>query len=348
VSGVIEALLEGFRRVARCLRLVLAVWLVNVTLAALLVAPLCARLERELRHRDAAVGMLYGFDYGWWSQWSAKRGDGAQGFGPDILGVGFAVKNLDLLLRGQLPARAFSFTVPTSEPRDAQVPVDPTILGMGALYLVLQVFLQGGILGALRPARGSVSARGLLHGSGFYFGRMARVSLLQLLALLLVFGLNAPTSRWADRQAAEAVSEATAMAWQLGRHAALWLAILAVHMVSSYARIVVVVEERASAVLAFLSAIGFCLARPLRTSGHYLTVTLLGGVLLLAWGALDGHFEPTGFRTQLVTLGLAQALITGRIGLRLCLLGGQVALFQAEAGVSVAPQGAGASASNQV
>jgi hypothetical protein len=347
---VIGAWIVGLRRLARSPRLVLVVWLVNVATAAMLAVPLAVALEQGLRHRDGAVGMQRGFDYTWWSHWSSDRTDWTRSFGPDIQGAGFAVKNLDLLLRGELPVRLFSFAAPSSGGRGAPPALAPVFLALGALYLVLQVFLTGGMLAVLRSSRGTFTVRGLLYASGFYFGRLFRAGLFQLLLLLLVFGLSLPLSSWADRRASEAVSETTAMGLLLGRHLALLLAILAVHMISSYAKIVIVVEERRSAAMAYLTALGFCLSRPLRTIGHYLGMPLLAALLVAAFLLLDGRFEPTGFRTQLVTLGLCQAMLMGRIGLRLALLGGQTALFQGggSAAAAAGDRAAGTTAPNQV
>jgi hypothetical protein len=57
-------------------------------------------------------------------------------------------------------------------------------------------------------------------------------------------------------------------------------------------------------------------------------VAVAGLALLLAWRVLDGGVEVTGYKTQLVFLVLAQAFLLARIGLRLLLLAGQVALYR--------------------
>jgi hypothetical protein len=144
----------------------------------------------------------------------------------------------------------------------------------------------------------------------------------------VLFKLNAPLAGWADRRARESVSESTALAWLLGRHALLFLAVLWVHMASGYAKAITVVEERGSAILAFLSSLAFCLRHFLRTFGHYLAVVAGGVVLLAVWAALDGRWETVGYKTQLVTFALFQALVFGRMMLRLGLLGGQIALYR--------------------
>jgi hypothetical protein len=102
-------------------------------------------------------------------------------------------------------------------------------------------------------------------------------------------------------------------------------------MVSGYAKAIIVIEERSSAVLALLSAFSFALSRPLRTFGHYASLAALGVALLALWTVLDGAWATTGYAAQLVTLLLAQALMAGRIALRLALWAGQLALYPRDA-----------------
>jgi hypothetical protein len=92
-----------------------------------------------------------------------------------------------------------------------------------------------------------------------------------------------------------------------------------------------VVEERSSAILAYLSSLSFCLSRLSATFGHYLAFVLLGGGLLALWHALDGSWDAVGYKTQLVSLVLAQAFVLGGLALRLALLGGQLAFYRKHA-----------------
>ena len=326
-----HAFRDGFRRLARSAGLVPLLLLVNLGAAALLAVPLARTLESDLEHKDAAGQMMKGFDFPWWSQWSEDQRGFTASFAPDIIGVGFAFKNLDLLLRGYLPAGLF--VARDSERgeeagREEGPGVDPVILGLGAAYLVLQTFLAGGVLATLRAAEGRWTMRGLLHGSGFYFGRFLRLGALVLLVDYALFAVNAPLARWADHNAREAVSEYTAQIWLLGRHAVLLLALLWVNMVSGYAKAIVVLEERRSAALALLSAFTFALARPLRTFGHYLALAALGVALLLIWGVVDGFWSAAGYVSQIATFVMAQGLVAARIALRLALWAGQLAMLR--------------------
>jgi hypothetical protein len=268
--------------------------------------------------------MMYGFDYDWWAEWSGRQEGPSSALAPDLLGTGFAFRDLDLLLAGRLPAGLFA--------RDGGAPADPTILGLGALYLLLQVFLTGGLLGVFRAPRGGWTVRGLVHGSGFYFARILRVSLLALAAAGIVFAANAPFARWVDGLAREAVSERTAVALTLGRHALLVLALVLVQMVSSYAKILVVCEERLSAALAFLSSLGFCARRFFAALGQYVVVLALGAALLFLFGTLDARLDVVGWRSQLAALVLFQLFVAARIALRLGLVASQVELLQAPGG----------------
>jgi hypothetical protein len=319
-----DAIRRGLERAGRLWGLVLVLLLVNLFTAALLAVPLAGELREDLANRGAADRMLYGFDFPWWAAW-ADAHPGTT-FSPDILGAGFAFKNLDLLLRGQLPAGLFLQREP--EPTGARPApgLDPTVLAVGALYLLVQVFLAGGILGALRAPQPEWSVRGVLHGAGFYFGRLFRLAVLVLLVDAVLFALYGPLARWADDQARESVSERTAIVWLVGRHLALLLALLAVHMVSSYAKVLVVLEERSSALLALLSAAALCVGHFFKTFGHVLAMTALSILALGLWSWLDAHWETVGYRSQLVTFALLEALVFARLFLRVAVLGGQVTL----------------------
>jgi hypothetical protein len=315
---VSAALRAGFRSVARNPGLVVLVLLANLALALVLAVPLSMQLEGDLANRGASSGMMYGFDYDWWAEWSERQEGPSSALSPDLLGTGFAFRNLELLLQGALPGGLFA--------RGGRALLDPTILGVGAVYLLLQVFLTGGLLGVFRSPRGGWTVRGLVHGSGFYLARMLRVSLLALAAASAVFALNAPFARWVDDLAREAVSGRTALLLVLGRHALLLLALVFVHMVASHAKVLVVREERLSAALAVLSSLGFCARNLLSALGQYALVGAAGAALVVLFGALDARLAVVGWRSQLVALALFQAFVAARIALRLGLLASQLEL----------------------
>jgi hypothetical protein len=327
----LRALADGFRALGRSWGLAVLLLGVNLLTAAVLAVPLASEMETSLARSDSAQRMLDGFDFSWWSHWNDTRSGYAKGFGPDIFGMGFIFKNVDLLLKGYLPLGLFATRRASAggdEDDDGGGTIDAVTLGLGGVYLLLQVFLAGGVLAVVRGTQGAWTVRGLLHGAGFYFGRFFRIWLVTLALWWLVFTVNAPLTRWVEHQAREAVSERTATVWLLGRHALLLAVLLGVHLVASYARVITVLEERTSSVLAYFSAFVFCLRHLLRAAGQLALVMLAGVVLLALWHALDSAWVTTGYRTQLVTLLLAQLLMLGRIGLRVGLQASQIALYR--------------------
>jgi hypothetical protein len=187
------------------------------------------------------------------------------------------------------------------------------------------------VLGVLRQARGGWTMRGMLHGAGFYFGRFFRVWVLMMLAAAILFAVYGPAARWADGQAREAVSEATAEAWLLGRHVALLLALIGLHVVGTYARVIIVLEERSSAALAVLSGLAFALTHLLATVAIAGAMALLFVLALNLWQAFDQAWTTIGYRTQLVTLLAMQALVLARIMLRVALAGALMDLYRRRA-----------------
>jgi uncharacterized protein with GYD domain len=349
---MLGALRDGFRALARNWGLVPLVLGVNLALALVLALPLAAQLEKDLAHSGASRSMMYGFDFDWWSAWHEKQNGPSSAFRPDTFGTGFAFKNLDLLLRGALPAGLFREAGGEGEPAPSEKApprrLDPVILGVGALYLLVQVFLTGGLLGVLRAPQGGWTFRGLVHGAGFYCARLLRVSLLALSLAWLVFAANVPFSAWVDAMAREAVSERTALVLGLGRNALLLLALLVLHAVASHARVMVVREERQSAALALLSSLGFCARNALAVLGQYAVVIAAAVAILAAWAALDARLGVNGWTSQLVALAGFEIFLAGRIALRLGLLGGQIELQRARVGVAATTDVAGKGGEDRV
>jgi len=82
--------------------------------------------------------------------------------------------------------------------------------------------------------------------------------------------------------------------------------------------------------LAYLSAIAFCLGSLTRAVGHYLAVALLAVALLAAWAGLDGVLTVDGWGTQLLAFVLMQGFVVARLALRVALAGGQMALYRGD------------------
>jgi hypothetical protein len=96
--------------------------------------------------------------------------------------------------------------------------------------------------------------------------------------------------------------------------------------------VLIVLEERSSALLALLSAAALCLGHFFKTFGHLLLMALLAVTGLALWTVLDGHWATTGYKTQIVTFVLLEGFVFLRLFLRVATLGGQVTLARRLAG----------------
>lgn len=322
-----QALLGGIRLVCRSWGLLVLVLVLNLLLGLLLAVPLAQQLEDGLGSSEAAVRMRDGFDYPWWTAFNERQTGFLKTFSPDVLGLGFASKNLDLLLNGRLFGPLLLSPGASREdagPSDDNRPLDPLLTGLGLLYLLIQTLLAGGILTTLAGAAGRWKTGNFAAACGRYFGRCLRLALVAGVAYILLFGANRWLAAWVDHQAREASDGRLAHAWLLGRYALLLLLVMIVHLTAGYARVRLVVKEQRSALAAFLCALRFCFRRPAITLGHYFCIVLLGVAGLGVYRLLDGSFGAHRIAGLLLMLVLAQGLVAARIGLRLALAGGQI------------------------
>ena len=112
---------------------------------------------------------------------------------------------------------------------------------------------------------------------------------------------------------------------------ALLLALIVLHVVGTYARVIIVLEERSSAALAVLSGLAFALTHLLATVGVAGAMAILFVLALNLWQAFDQAWTTIGYRTQLVTLLAMQALVLARIMLRVALAGALMDLYRRHA-----------------
>ena len=199
--------------------------------------------------------------------------------------------------------------------------VRSALLYPGAILLWL--FLLGGILDRLardRPLRTAA----FFAACGVYFFRFLRLAL----PLALIY--------WVTYQWLIAVVVDVATRWPDAWPVILIAVVAAIDAVAHIAAVRMVVEDRRSAIGAWMAAIRFVVRRPARVGGLYLVNWLIGLALFSAWFRL----VPPGTDASALALASATVVMAVRLIARLAWLASEIVLFQeslAHAGYTASP-----------
>jgi len=299
---------EGMRRVARAPALLAGVlaltFLVALPLGVTLRTMLGGHLGASLAARDA----LNGVNYTWWQEFSAQAAGVGASFSPTILGFGAVLANLSAMADNL-----------------SQVPV---IAAAGTAYVILWIFLAGGILDRYarnRPTR----ANGFFSASGVFFFRFLRLAIVALAVYWLLYHyvhawLFDDAYPWLTR---DFTVERNAFAVRLLLYAIFGALLLACNMVFDYAKIRAVVEDRRSMIGALVAATRFVLRHPGRAAALY----LLNGLLFVLVIAVYAFVAPgAGGPGWSLWAGLlvSEIYLLARLFVKLQFYASQTALFQ--------------------
>ncbi|MEX0878132.1 MAG: hypothetical protein WEB59_13420 [Thermoanaerobaculia bacterium] len=265
--------------------LALALWLIQLMLAAVVILPISNALHALLDHSPAADEMVANPDYGWWE--TVRR------VHPDLLG------NFPELATRLLSPEGIRW----SELSGLRG-VGATAFSLALLAIVLHAFGLGGMLGALKEP----------HSSLVTFGRegMRRMPAF-LVFTFAAFGAAFAAYEWIYVRSGEALrdrvrelhTEQAALAVTALRLAALLLALAVIKLLADAVRTVWVARPDLPPVSRFFFGIGGALARPLRLLGILGLYAAVTAGLYAIWLVLDPSAGGEA-RFALVPLILAQ------------------------------------------
>jgi len=290
----------GFRKLRKHKKTLLLLYLGNLTAALLLAVPFMEVFEDSLGaglYRERLEGSL---DYEWYRLFQERTSGFASTFSPAVIGVGPFVQQLERLLDGEL----------------AELPAG--ILMLGGLYLLAHSFLMAAALGSLVLDPGGTTTREFFRTGAVLFGRFFRLSLLGLVCLwLLDRWVIDPSEGWVAERADAALTDRSAFYWRFSRYPLLLVLFLNLNMVLDYSKIKTALEDRTSVLLAFLSALRFCLGRWASSFGLYLLLTGVGIAGAAAYVSLDGRLPQQTGITILIAFLLQQTYMLFRLSVKL-------------------------------
>lgn len=304
VSGAVR---DGWRRVVRAPAVAAGVLAATFFLALPLAVALRGMVEEDLGSSLVGDRLAVGWDAGW----AAEFGEDARGLGRtlthEILGFGGTIS----IVSGFADREA----------------LNPTLAGAVAAYLVLWVFLWGGILDRLARNRPTRTAA-FFSACGTFFVRFLRLAVPVGAAYWAVLTWLHP---WLfqdvyGRLVQDLTTETTAVWMRIGLYAVFVAALLVIAAVADVAKVRAVVEDRRSMLGALAASARFFRRRPVRVAALYAANAAAVAVILLAWYAV----APGAASPPWLAFLLAQVYLLLRLAARLALAASLVSFFQAE------------------
>jgi len=307
---MLELLKQGWKQLKNHKKTVFYFYCANLLVAALLLVPFMQVFEDSLGpglYRDKMEGRL---DYDWYTLFTDRVTGFASTFTPWVLGVGPFARNLEVLLDGEL----------------TQFPWG--IVSLGALYVLLNSFLLAAAVGSLALDPQGTSFREFFRNGGMFFGRFFRVAVLAILAFWFVGSwIVEPLSDLGEKLTNAAVTDRGAFYWNLTRYLIVLTIFLILNMLFDYAKIKIALEDRTSALVAFISALKFCTTHFFFSFGFYLLIISLGLVWVVLYTGIEWLLPQQGWLTILLATLVQQLYMVGRFTVKLLFFSGQMQLY---------------------
>ncbi len=297
---MLRLLKEGYGLLRCHKKAVMFFYIGNLSVAGLVALPFMKVFERSLGSGFYREKLVESLDYDWLTLFQDRVTGFASTFSPAVMGVGPFVRNLQALLDGKL----------------SDFPV--TLLALGGTYVVLNSFLLSASLASFTLDPKGATIREFFRNGGGFFGRMIRLT---ILVFLTFWFLNAwvgePLGALIRYISADALQETSVFYWQNARFVLLLLLFLFVNMVFDYARIKTIVEDRTSIILAFLSALTFCITYARPALAFYLLITGLGLFWMVVYSVGESLMHQQHWLAILVVVLWQQLYMVGRLSVKL-------------------------------
>jgi hypothetical protein len=312
---------DGIRRVNRAPAILAGVWVLTVLVSLPLVLGLRGMLEQHLGSSLAADSAVSGVNSDWWQEFSDQATGLGVTFKPTIIGFGAVLDNLSAFLDND------------SRP--------VVIVGAASAYIVLWIFLAGGIIDRYARDR-ATRAHGFFAAAGVFFFRFLRLAAVMWAVYAVLFGY---VHAWLfgtvfPAMTREVTVERTAFFERVGLYLVFGLLVAACNLIFDYAKVRAVVEDRRSMIGAIQSAIGFIR----RNGGAAIALYLADFLLFLGVVAVYALVAPgasTGVLYTWLGFAIGQLYILARLWVKLTFWASETALFQgrlAHAGYVAAPR----------
>jgi hypothetical protein len=308
IPGPIAALTEGIGLASRAPVVLACVFLVTLLTALPFSLLMRSALESHLGNSLMAEQVAGGVNVQWWSEFVSQSGSLGQTFRTTIIGFAAVLDNVSAL----------------ADRRARPAP----ILWLGAFYLLMWLFLSGGILDRFARAR-ATRPHEFFAACGVYFLRFLRLAPFMAAVYYVLFAGVHPLlfDGIYGELARDLTAERTAFLLRLALYLVFGLLVAGVNIIFDYAKVRAVIEDRRSMIGALAAGARFVR----RNAGAVATLYGLNMGLfltvLLAYALVAPGAQSTGGGVWLA-LAVGQLYLLARLWVKLVFLASETALFQ--------------------
>lgn len=309
MTGPVQYMLHGWSRLQRVRRLVAWLWLANILFALPLAALVASGVARSIRSSRIAEILLEGLDLVWHSEYAASTTGVAGSLSPSQVGVGAFLDNVELWFSGRM------------------FELEPGLVAAGVLYGALWAFLLGGTLACLQSGE-RPSLRRFSGFCGEFFGRFLRLVAVMAVPYYLVYRLSGWLFGSIEEWTRDVTQERSVLALYLLAAALIVLLLIVLRMISDYAKIAMVMEDRRSALFAAARGASFVVGRPIRALALVAIAGAIGLLMLYAYHLVAPGTSQASWTAVGAAFALGQLFLIARLSLRLTLLGAELDLYE--------------------
>jgi hypothetical protein len=302
-----SSLIDGIRRVRSAPVIVACAFAVTLLTALPLSVALREAIRTNFGNSLAAEQALRGVNYEWWTEFERSSGFLAT-FTTKIIGFAAVLDNISTFLdRQRRPA---------------------TIVWLGAAYILLWLFLTGGILDRYarnRPTR----AHEFFAACGMYFPRFLRLVVVMGVCYYVLFRY---VHQWLfsdlyQRVTRNLTQERTAFLIRVTLYLVFGALLVVTNVAFDYVKVRVVIEDRRSVIGALGAGIRFVRRNAAPVFGLYLANGLIFVIVIALYAVVAPGAERSGLMLWL-GFAVSQVYLLARLWARLVFLASETALFQ--------------------
>ena len=307
-EGTLHALFDGMTRVASAPVVLLCVYLITLMttlpFSMLMRDSIASHLGSSLAAEEAARG----FNYRWLIEYQSQAGELGKTLRTTVIGFAAVLDNLSALLdREDRPA---------------------SVLWLGVAYLLLWLFLAGGILDRYARRRPTRSHE-FFSACGVYFVRFLRLAPVIAITYYVLFAYVHPflfNTIYANLTR-NVTAERTGFFYRVALYGVFVALLIAANVIFDYAKVRAVVEDRRSMIGAITASLRFIRRNFSAVAGLY----AVNGMIFLAVLFIYAIVAPgVGGTPVRIWLGFAvgQIYLLARLWVRLVFWASEASLFQ--------------------